>query len=350
MPSVPMRNLAVLLAALLLALPAAPAARAQGPAAFSRLGMGARAIAVGGQVADVSGDATPYLNPALAPYQAGQAVELSAGALTFDREWQAVQIGTPLRPRAGFAAGVVHGGLANIDGRDASGEPTGALQTDEYAFFIAFGIRLGERVSGGLGLRLYQSDLFDGVTPPTALGLQLGLAARVTDRLSLGVVADDLFARYEWNASAVPGGGSATDPFPRRFTAGAAYSLGALPSGRPRGVVSADVELATLAQETTRPAGTQIVGADVSPDTEDVEATRASVRARLGGELWLADIFGVRAGVDRLGSGSLGEARPAVGFALRQRFTDLDARIDYTAALEPYGTGILHMATVRLGL
>ena len=339
-----MRTPTLLLAALFLAAPA----QAQGPAAFARLGMGARAIAVGGQVADLSGDATPYLNPALAPYQDGQAVELSAGALTFDREWQAVQIGTPLRPRAGFAAGVVHGGVSNIDGRDASGQPTGTLQTDEYAFFVAFGIRLGQRVSGGVGLRLYQSDLFDGVTPPTALGLQLGLAARLTDKLSLGLVADDLFARYEWNASAA-GGGSATDPFARRVTAGAAYSLGARPSGRPRGVLSADVELATLAQETTRPAGTQIVGAGVSPDTRDIDATRASVRVRLGGELWLADVFGVRAGVDRLG-GSLDEARPAVGFALRQRFTDLDARVDYTAALEPYGTGILHMATVRLGL
>lgn len=343
-------RLALALLGLTLAAPAAVApAHAQGPAAFSRMGMGARAIAVGGQVADVSGAATPYLNPALAPYQVGQAVELSAGALTFDREWQAVQIGAPLRPRAGIAAGVVHGGVSNIDGRDASGYPTETYKTSEYAFFVAFGIRVSQRLSGGIGLRLYQSDVFDGVPPPTALGLQLGLAARLSDRLSLGLVADDLFARYEWNASAA-GGGSATDPFPRRFTAGAAYSLGSRPSGRSRGVLTADVELATLAQETTRPDGTQVIGAGVSPDETTIEATRASVQGRLGGEVWLADIFAVRAGVDRLGAGSLSEARPAVGFALRQRFTDLDARVDYTAALEPFGTGVMHMATVRLGL
>ena len=343
-------RLALALIALTLAAPAAIApASAQGPAAFSRLGMGARAIAVGGQVADLSGDATPYLNPALAPFQPAQAVELSAGVLTFDRQWQAVQVGAPLRPRAGIAAGVVHGGVSNIDGRDASGYPTGQLKTDEYAFFVAFGIRLSPRVSGGVGLRLYQSDVFDGIQPPTALGLQLGLAARLTDRLALGLVADDLFARYEWNAAAA-GGGSATDPFPRRVTAGAAYSLGLRPSGRSRGVVTADVELQTRAQETTRPDGTQILGGGVSPDQTEIDATRASVQARLGGELWLADIFALRAGVDRVGAGGLGEARPALGFALRQRFTDLDARIDYTAALEPFGTGILHMATVRLGL
>ncbi|HEX8385332.1 MAG TPA: hypothetical protein VF576_04055, partial [Rubricoccaceae bacterium] len=319
------------LAFLALALTLAAPAGAQGPAAFSRMGMGARAIAVGGQVADVSGAATPYLNAALAPFQVGQAVELSAGALTFDREWQAVQIGAPLRPRAGIAAGVVHGGVSNIDGRDASGFPTETYKTDEYAFFVAFGIRMSQRLSGGVGLRLYQSDVFDGVTPPTALGLQLGLAARLTDRLSLGLVADDLFARYQWNATAA-GGGSATDPFPRRFTAGAAYALGTLPSGRSRGVLTAEVELATLAQETTRPGGTQVVGGGVSPDDVEIEATRASVQGRLGGELWLADLFAVRAGVDRLGAGSFSEARPAVGFALRQRFTDLDARVDYTAA------------------
>ena len=311
--------------ALLLAVAFAVPAVAQGPAAFSRLGMGARAIALGGQVADLSGDAPPYLNAALAPFQAGQAVEISAG--------------------------VVHAGVGNIDGRDASGFPTETYQTDEYAFFVAFGIRVSERISGGVGLRLYQSDVFDGVAPPTALGVQLGLAARLSPRLSVGLVADDLFARYQWNAGgAVLGAGAATDPFPRRFTAGAAYSLGALPSGRSRGAVTADVELATLAQDVTLPDGTQLFGATIGGDTREVEATRAEVRARVGAEVWLADIFGVRAGVDRIGAGGLDELRPAAGFALRQRFTELDARIDYTAALEPYGTGILHMATVRLGL
>ena len=92
-----------------------------------------------------------------------------------------------------------------------------------------------------------------------------------------------------------------------------------------------------------------IVGSTIGTDDQTTDYTRARVRGRVGGELWLADLFAVRAGVDRLGS-DLSAARPALGFALRQRFTDLDARIDYTAALEPYGTGILHMATVRLGL
>ncbi len=337
-------RLALILALVSLAAPA----RAQGPAAFSRLGMGARAVAGAGQVADISGDATPFLNPALAPYQVGQAVELSAAALSFDRQWQAVQIGAPLRPRAGIAAGVVHAGVSNIDGRDQSGYPTGTLQTDEYAFFVAFGIRLSNRVSGGLGLRLYRSEAFEGVTPPTTVGVQLGLAARLSNRLSVGLVADDLFARYEWNASAA-GAGAATDPFPRRVTAGAAYGLGTRASGRSRGSVSADVELMTLGQDVTTPGGTVIVGSTIGTDDETNDYTRARVRGRVGGELWLADLFAVRAGVDRLGS-DLSAARPALGFALRQRFTDLDARIDYTAALEPYGTGILHMATVRLGL
>ena len=326
-----------------------PRAQAQGPAAFSRLGMGARAVAGAGQVADLSGDASPFVNAALAPFQAGQAVELSAAALTFDRRWTAVQVGAPLRPRAGFAVGVVSGGVSNIDGRDASGYPTGTLRTDEFAFFTSFGIRLGSRLSAGLGFRLYRSDVFEGVTPPTALGIQLGLAARLTPRLSLGLVADDLFARYEWNAAAA-GGGAATDPFPRRVTAGAAYSLGRRPSGRSRGQISADLELSTLAQETTRPAGTDVSGPVLIPDETEITATLATVRGRVGAEVWLAEPFGIRVGVDRLGSGGLDVARPAVGFALRQRFTDLDARIDYTAALEPYGTGILHMATVRLGL
>ncbi len=340
----PMLRTAALAGLALLALPV----QAQGPAAFSRLGMGARAIAGAGQTADLSGEASPFVNAALAPFQAGQAVELSAGALSFDRRWSAVQVGAPLRPRAGVAAGVVSGGVSNIDGRDASGTPTGTLRTDEVAFFVAFGIRVTDRLAGGVGFRLYRSDVGLGVTPPTALGVQLGLAARITPRLSAALVADDLFARYEWNASAA-GAGAAVDPFPRRVTLGGAYSLGQRPSGRTRGQVSADLELSTLSQETTRPNGTVLTGPILSADETDLTATLATVRGRVGAEVWIAEPFALRAGVDRLG-GDLSGARPAIGIAVRQRFSELDARLDYTAALEPYGTGILHMATVRLGL
>lgn len=350
MPS-PICRAFLLLGAVLLAAPAG----AQGAAPFARMGLGARSLALPSQVADRSGMASPYLNPALAPFQPAQGVEFSAGLLSFDRTWEAVQVGAPLLPVSGFAGGVVHGGVDNIDGRDASGYPVdaptadGTYSTDEYAFFAAFGTRFSDAVSAGLGLRLYRSEIFEGVRAPTAIGVSAGLTAQLTRQLTLGLAVDDLFARYEWNASGSVNA-SATDYFPVRVRTGAAYGLGALPDGRPRGVLLAEVEWQIQPAEATRPSGVQIIGTAPAARDTTLRYTLADVQARAGGELWLTQAFAVRAGIDRVGAGQTGELRPSAGFGLQQRFGELDARIDYAAVLEPFGTGVMHMATVRLGL
>ena len=259
--------------ALVLLAASAASASAQGTGVFARMGMGARSLALPSQLADRSGLASPYLNPALAPFQPAQGVELSAGLLTFDRTWEAIQVAAPLRPRSGFAAGVVHGGVDNIDGRDASGQPIdaptadGTYATDEYAFFVTFGTQLSDAVSAGVGFRLYRTDLFAGVQAPTAIGVSAGVSARLSPRLSAGLIVDDLFARYEYS-SAGSVSASATDYFPIRLRGGPAYAFGARTDGRPRALVAAEVELALQPAETTRPSGVQVIGtAPVARDT-----------------------------------------------------------------------------------
>ena len=332
----------LLIALLVLATPA----WAQSAGAFSRMGLGARSLTMGGQIADLSGAASPYFNPALAPFQPVEAVELSAGILAFDREWQSVQIGAPLKPRAGVTAGVVHLGVSNIDGRDASGAPTETYSADETAFFIAFGIRMSDRLSGGAGLRLYRNDLFRSVESPTSIGVSLGLAARISERLSVGLAADDLLASYRWNG-APAGGGSVEDRFPIRLRTGTAYALGA---GGRGGQITAEVEMQMQGAESIRPHGVDVIGSQAVERDTTITYTLADVHGRVGGEVWLVQPFAVRAAVDRVGIGPAQEMRPALGFALRQRFNELGVRIDYAATLEPYATGVMHMATLRLEL
>ena len=330
-------------------------AQAQGPGAFARMGMGARSLALPAQVADRSGLASPYLNPALAPFQPAQGVEISAGLLAFDRQWEALQVAAPLRPRSGFAGGVVHGGADHIDGRDASGQPTdgpgedGTLSSDEYAFFAAFGTQLSRRVSGGVGLRLYRNELFRDVSAPTAIGVALGLSAQVSDGLALGLAVDDLFARYEWNTSGtVPA--SATDYFPTRVRGGAAWTSGVRSGDRPRLTVAAEAELFVQRAQAVRPGGVEVVGTAPAPRTTTLDVRLADVVGRVGAEVWLVDGFAVRGGLDRIGAGAAGELRPSAGFGLEQRFTELDVRVDYAVVVEPFASGLMHMATVRLGL
>jgi len=337
-----------LLLPLCLALFVAAPASAQYAGAFARYGFGARALSMGSALtADVFGGASPYHNPALAPDVPQQALEASAAYMTFDRQLQHLQFAAPLRPRAGIAGGIVHAGVSEIDGRDGSGYHTEDYATDEYLFFVAFGVRFSSRLTGGVGLRLYRSDLFEGVRPPTSLALSVGLTARLSERLALGFAADDLLAKYDWDTSDVlgAGAGAVTDRFPTRLRAGAAYQVAG-----GRGVVSAEVEAQLETAEFREVSG---IGTDIGFPVVEVtreELRLSTVMLRVGGELWLAEPFAVRVGYDRLGVGDFGEAMPSAGFALKQRFGDLDARLDYAALLEPYGAGTMHSVTLHLGL
>lgn len=340
----PPMNRLILAACLFASVPA----HAQYAGAFARYGFGARAISMGSALtADLYGGASPFHNPALAPDVPQQALEASAAYLTFDRQLQHLQFAAPLRPRAGVAGGIAHSGVTEIDGRDASGYHTEDYATDEYTFFLAFGVRLSSKLTAGVGLRLYRADYFEDVRPPTSLGLSLGLTARLSERLALGFAADDLLAKYDWDTSDVLGAasGGVSDRFPARLRAGAAYSL-----ADGRGSLHAEVEAQVVTAEYT-----EVTGIGTGSGFPVVEATQRDVRladvfVRAGAELWLAEPFAVRAGYDRLGAGDFGEAVPSAGFAVRQRLGDLDARLDYAAVLEPYAVGTMHVVTLHLGL
>lgn len=330
----------------LAAFAAAPAA-AQYAGSYARMGFGARGIAMGGGlVADVFTEASPYYNPALAPRIERQALDAAAGFLSFDRSLQHLQFAFPLPPRAGAAVGVVRAGVENIDGRDNSGRHTDDLSTEEYVIFAAFGARLSSRVSGGLGLRFYHADLFEGVDPVVSLGLSLGLAAQVSENLAFGLAVNDLLARYQWDTSDAFGdaGTQTTDRFPVRVQFGGAYRL---PAGR--GTITAEVEtqVVTVERRTER---VSEIGGEPTVFTENDKLQLSDTRFRIGGEYWLLQPFGVRVGVDRLGTGGTDGISPAAGFAVRQPLGDIAARLDYTAVLEPYGLGVVHFVALHLDL
>ncbi|MEM8600907.1 MAG: PorV/PorQ family protein [Bacteroidota bacterium] len=323
-----------------------PVLHAQDAGAFARYALGARALGMGGGLtADVFGGASPYHNPALAPMMPGQNLELSVGLLSMDRQLQSIQFASPLRPRAGIAAGIIRGGVSGIDGRDGSGNPTQTLSTEEFAFYLAFGLRFGERVTGGFGLRLYRADYFETVNAVNSLGLSFGLTAKVTDALALGFAMDDLLARYAWDTSeAFSDGTSTTDRFPVRLRLGGAYQLSAS-----RGVVTAEIEVQARSVE-VRTTEVLFDGGTRVERASDSSISLSAAQVRLGGEYWIAEPFGIRAGYDRLGAGAIGESTPSLGFALRQQIGELDARVDYAAQLEPFGNSLAHFLSLSMNL
>lgn len=332
---------------LLLATLFVPVAQAQTAGAFARIGFGARGIAMGGaQVADAFGDASPYYNPSLAPFTTRQNLSASAAFLTLDRELQYLQFATPLRPRAGIAAGLIHAGVSNIDGRDASGYHTEDYATDEFALFLAFGLQASDRVALGLGLNFFRADYFENLSPVNSIGIDLGANVRVTEALRLGVAVDDLLARYEWDTSDIYGdaGRTTTDRFPARIRIGAAYQL---MGGQTR--LTAEYESRLSAREVrgrdVRLSGDTPVQAETSEDL-----TLHNGLLRIGAEYRPMDIFSVRAGIDRLGAEALGGVRPSAGFMVEQSLGELMLRGEYTLVLEPYALGTMHFIALRVYL
>lgn len=316
-----------------------------GPGAFSRLGLDARGVALGNAlVATTSSDGSPYYNPALLPTASGQRVSGSAALLAYDRQLQSLEFTTPLGPTAGVGLGLIHGGVSDIDGRNADGVHTGTLSTDEFALSLAFGNRFGERLSVGVSFTLYQSDVLPEADPVRGFGLGVGLTYEVSSRLKLGARVTDLLAKYEWDTSSL-NGQSRTDRFPARVLVGGSYTL---LDGR----VELLGELESRFQARDRTVADRVVPTSGGPrqETRTESVLLHDLRGRVGASYRPIDILSLRVGADRVGTGGVDGLRPSAGFGLRQQLGELDVRIGYAVALEPYVRTAMHLGTIEIFL
>lgn len=340
------KRLVLFLLAGLIGLAGAQESYAQAAGAFSRLGFGARGMAMSNAlIADNSGATSPYYNPALAPFTSRQNLQASVAFLTFDRQLEFLQFASPLPPVAGVAAGLIHAGVSDIDGRSSSGFHTENHSTDEYAAFLAFGLKLGKKASMGLGLQLFRADLFDGLPVVNSIGIDLGFTVQVSESLNLGFVADDLLAKYSWDSSSLysSGGKRTTDNFPVRLRLGASYQL---MEGKARVLAEFESRTSTLEYRTRE---IEDIGNESIEITSVEEFTIQDSQLRIGGEFQLSAPFSIRAGVDRIGDSFEG-MRPSAGFVLAQPLGELLFWVEYAFALEPYNTGTMHVMTLRLFL
>lgn len=273
-------------AAWLLSSGAVPA-MAQGGAAYLKLGVGARALGMGGAFTAVADDATAlFWNPAGVARLQKQEVTGMHAQLSLDRNYDFVGFARPTEDKSGgWGVGYTRFSITGIpetrvrpgttlpqltdDAYDAAGNFTGAGpglgQVRIFSLFDdveqnvsgSYGRKVGDRLYLGGSVRYLKQSLFtaDG----SGFGFDLGGLYVASDDWTLGFAAKDLAESIEF------GGGLQDADVDSTFSAGAAY----------KGIKNTLVSV-----ETTR-TGDQ------------------GLKLRAGAERWFDDKYAVRAGTNR---------------------------------------------------
>ncbi|MCF8306388.1 MAG: hypothetical protein K9G57_02855 [Ignavibacteriales bacterium] len=301
------------------------------PGSFSRMGFGARGIAMGNAMGAVTeGTLTSYYNPALGVFQENNSFQASYSILSLDRSLNFInfsrrfEFGPPgedssksWRRAAGLSLGIINSGVSNIDGRDNQGISTGELQTSENQFFIGLSNRFSRKVALGVSVKFYYYKLYESITS-TGLGFDVGVLYSATDNLRIGFVISDLNSKYTWDTAELYGqeGSNTIEKFPLMKKLSAAYKL-----DNPDLLLGAELEASN--------AGTTFL--------------------RLGAEYRIVSDLGLRAGFDRYNfRNSDDPPRFSAGFSYTYSLGDIKVGIDYAFLVEPYSLYNPHIIGVNI--
>jgi hypothetical protein len=196
---------------------------------FLRIGLGARAIALGN-----AGVATPvdafssYYNPAAFADIDKRMVALSYGFLSLDRHQGFVSFSMRVPPAAGFSIGWIESGIGNIKSYNSIGVETGEIQHSNNAILFSFGRKLFSGLSAGVSIKIMFEDIGDGTDQfdysSRGVGFDFGVQYVLNDRIILGYQIRDINSKLKANTENIfELGGTTIDRFPLIQRAGIYY-------------------------------------------------------------------------------------------------------------------------------
>lgn len=178
---------------------------------FLKIGVGARAAALGDAFTAVVDDSTSlYWNPAgLAKMEKRQ---LSA---TYNMWFAGINqgylgISFPLSRGGVVAGGINYVDMGDFDGRDEAGNPTRTFTASALNFHLGYADRVGEKLMWGISAGLVQDTIDDDIKRTYAANL--GLIFKSSELLSLGLALQNV------------GGQLGGDPLPFVAKVGMAYT------------------------------------------------------------------------------------------------------------------------------
>jgi hypothetical protein len=302
------------------------------PGAFSRIGFGARGIGMGNAMSSITeGELVSYYNPAITPFQENNSAQAGYSFLSLDRSLNFLNytrrfdfysskdtVAETRKPRttAGLSIGAINSGVSKIDGRDNNGLPTGELSTSENQFFLGLAARVSSKISLGVSIKFLYYKLYEGINS-TGLGFDVGALYRLNDNFNISLVIADINSKYKWDTSPVyeQEGIISEDKFPNLRKVGVSYR---------------NKEL-------------RILGAI---EFENSDAKSNIIRA--GVEYNIYDQFYIRGGLDQFNLSNMDwPIKPSLGFSFFQSFGSFVVGVDYAFQIEQYSNADRHIVSVN---
>ncbi|MBP3192421.1 OmpP1/FadL family transporter [Natronogracilivirga saccharolytica] len=317
--------------------------------AFTRMGFGARGMAMGNAIGSVSQDGVyAHYNPALSADITNNQFDLGTALMSFDRSLHSVNATFPLPPNAGLSFGLLNANVYDIDGRTSSGYHTDYLSTHEFQFFAAFGISINPRIRLGASVKLQLASFHEEISNSTGAGFDIGMILSPTDSWRIGFAAQDLVSEYSWNTSDLYGGQdgrSKSDPFPNRFRLSTSYRFAE--TGL---TLSSEYEIQRQSSEYQR---LQVASGVLPPrnsrQTDNI--TTSSHQIRFGASWDAHERITLRGGWEVLDLDFLEEThKVSAGFSVHLPYDALSPSIDYAFVREPMGIAGMHVLNLRLSL
>ncbi|MDH4223630.1 MAG: PorV/PorQ family protein [candidate division Zixibacteria bacterium] len=168
--------------------------------AYSRMGLSARALGMGGAYVAVADDGFgSSFNPAGIIQLQNATFSASYRLMDLDRRVSFISYHQPIRGNAVFGGYWINSGVGNVETRDDQGEITGELSNYENAVTACFAKMLIKELTLGINVRYSQYNLAN--LNSYTVGFDFGVFAFPVEKLRLGLSVQNLGMQYSWVSS-----------------------------------------------------------------------------------------------------------------------------------------------------